>query len=96
MYHRLRTRPMSTPLMACPEGWVASPNASFSASCYYLSRPNSGEFTTSARGCTELHSHRRLAVSQVRRDLDFLAGRDKIQQAEFRRGLDRSLVQQDI
>ena len=48
-----------------------------------------------ARGCTELHSHRRLAVSQVRRDLDFLAGRDKMQQAEFRRGLDRSLVQTD-
>ena len=58
VYHRCGPRPMSTPLMACPEGWVASPNASFSASCYYLSRPNSGEFTTSARGCTELCAER--------------------------------------
>ena len=44
--------------MACPEGWVASPNASFSASCYYLSRPNSDEFRTSMRGCTELCAER--------------------------------------
>ena len=49
---------MSTPLMACPEGWVASPNASFSASCYYMSLPNSDEFRTSMRGCTELCAER--------------------------------------
>ena len=49
---------MSTPLMGCPEGWVASPNTSFSASCYYISRPNSDEFRTSMRGCTELCAER--------------------------------------
>ena len=54
---------MSTPLMACPEGWVASPNASFSASCYYMSRPNSDEFRSSMRGCTELCAERAAATT---------------------------------